>query len=258
MENLLYEVQGTTGILTVHRPLALNALNRDVLTEMKAFLTGQVYEDEIRALIVTGSGEKAFIAGADIKQMQAMNHMQMMALCDLGQEVSLLLETIDLVTIAAVNGFALGGGFEIALSCDLIYASEKAKVGLPEVSLGLIPGFGGTQRLLRTIGTHRAKELIFTGKMISAREGYEMDLINKVVPAEDLIKECLTVADAMAKNAPIAVTQAKRAINIGAGLSIVDGLEIEKQACVAAFATADRYEGMTAFLEKRKPEFRGE
>jgi enoyl-CoA hydratase len=258
MENLLYEVQGTTGILTVNRPKALNALNRDVLIEMKAFLTSTVYEDNIRALIVTGGGEKAFIAGADIKQMQAMNHMEMMALCDLGQEVSLLLEKIDVVTIAAVNGFALGGGLEIALSCDFMYASDKAKVGLPEVSLGLIPGFGGTQRLLRTIGTRRAKEMIFTGKIISAQEGYDMDLINKVVPAENLIEECLAVAAAAAKNAPIAVTQAKRAINTGAALSMVDGLEVEKQACVAAFATADRYEGMTAFLEKRKADFKGE
>jgi len=257
MENLLFEKQGATGILSVNRPKALNALNRAVLEEMRSFLTTSVYQEELRALILTGSGEKAFIAGADIKQMQAMTHMEMLALCDLGQQVSLLLETIDLVTIAAVNGFALGGGLEMALSCDFIIASENAKVGLPEVSLGLIPGFGGTQRLLRAIGTRRAKEMVFTGKMISAQEGYEIGLINKVVTAEALIPECQAVSQAAEKNAPLAVTQAKRAINTGASLSMADGLEVEKQACVAAFATADRLEGMTAFLEKRKAEFKG-
>ncbi len=257
MENLLYEKKGTTGILSVNRPKALNALNGAVLEEMRAWLTTVLPGENLKALILTGTGEKAFIAGADIKQMQAMTHIEMLALCDLGQHVSLLLENSDLVTIAAVNGFALGGGLEMALSCDFIYASENARVGLPEVSLGLIPGFGGTQRLLRTIGTRRAKELIFTGKMISAAEGYEIDLINKVVPADALISECLAVAEAAAKNAPFAVTQAKRAINTGASLSMVDGLEVEKQACVAAFATSDRLEGMTAFLEKRKAEFKG-
>ncbi len=257
MEQLLFEKRGNTGILTVNRPKALNALNRAVLEELDEFLSETIDGEHLRALVLTGSGEKAFIAGADIAEMRPMSHLDMLAFCDLGQRVTVLLETIDLVTIAAVNGYALGGGLEMALACDFIYASENAKLGVPEVSLGLIPGFGGTQRLTRAVGTRRAKELTFTGKMITAQEGLAMGLINKVVPAGQLIDACAEAALGAEKNGPIAVTQAKRAINMGASLSMADALELEKQCCVTSFATEDRLEGMTAFLEKRKAEFRG-
>ncbi len=257
MEHLLFEKRGTTGILTVNRPKALNALNRAVLEEMDTFLTETVDGEDLRALILTGAGEKAFIAGADIAEMQPMTHLDMMAFCDLGQRVTVLLETIDMITVAAVNGYALGGGLEMALACDFIYASENAKLGLPEVSLGLIPGFGGTQRLTRAVGTRRAKEMTFTGKMIGAEEGLQIGLVNKVVPGGQLIEAVLESLQAAEKNGPVAVAQAKRAINMGASLAMADALELEKQCCVASFATEDRLEGMTAFLEKRKAQFQG-
>ncbi len=257
MEHLTFEKRGNTGILTVNRPKALNALNRAVLEEMDTFLSETVDAEDLRALILTGAGDKAFIAGADIAEMKPMTHLDMMAFCDLGQRVTVLLETIDMVTIAAVNGYALGGGLEMALACDFIYASENARLGVPEVSLGLIPGFGGTQRLTRAVGMRRAKELTFTGRMILAQEALTMGLVNQVVSPTQLIAACLQVAEAAEKNAPVAVTQAKRAINMGASLAMADALELEKQCCVAAFATEDRLEGMTAFLEKRKAAFRG-
>ncbi len=256
MENLLFEKKERVGILTINRPQALNALNRAVLEEMDAFLAGTLPGEEVRVLILTGTGEKAFVAGADIREMQDLDHMGMLAFCDLGQRVCRRLEVMDVVTIAAVNGFALGGGLELALGCDFIYASKNAKLGLPEVSLGLIPGFGGGPRLARAVGGRRAKEMILTGKPIRAEEAAAIGLVNKVVEPEELLDECLKVAKQILKNGFTAITQVKRSINYGAGMSLPDALELEKQACSVSFATADRAEGMAAFAEKRKPDFK--
>ena len=255
MEFLEYKQTDNIGLLTFNREKALNALNRELLQELNDFLRNTLPKNNCRVLILTGAGEKAFIAGADIKQMKEIDHTEMIKFCDLGQDTSLLLETIDVVTIAAVNGFALGGGLEIALSCDFIYASENAKLGLPEVSLGLIPGFGGTQRLTRAIGARMAKELIMTGRMISADDALSLRLVNHVLPADDLLNSCRKTAEQILKNSFLAVLQAKRAINSGASLSMHDALELEKQCCAASFASDDRLEGMTAFIEKRPPRF---
>jgi enoyl-CoA hydratase len=255
VEHLKFEQTNQTGLLTINREKALNALNRDLLLELEDFLQNTLPQQDTRVLIITGAGEKAFIAGADIKQMQNLNHFEMLKFCDLGQKVGILLETIDVVTIAAVNGYALGGGLEIALSCDFIYASENAKLGLPEVSLGLIPGFGGTQRLLRAVGTRQAKELVMTGNQISASESLDLGLVNKVFPQNELIENCYKTADRIHKNAFTAVSQSKRSINNGNALSMRDALELEKQCCAVCFASDDRLEGMTAFVEKRLAQF---
>jgi enoyl-CoA hydratase len=255
MEFLKFEKKGPVGLLRINREEVLNALNQGLLEEMKAFLTTTVFEEEIRVLILTGEGPKAFIAGADIKQMKDMGHMEMLKFCDLGQGVSSLLETIDVVTIAAVNGFALGGGLEIALACDFIIASDNAKLGLPEVTLGLIPGFGGTQRLTRAVGTRMAKEMVMSADMISADEAKSIGLVNHVHPQDELIDRCFEMAEKILNNAFSAVTQAKRAINHGQSLSLQDALEMEKQCCAVSFASDNRLEGMTAFLEKRPAKF---
>ena len=255
MEHLKFEQTNQTGLLTINREQALNALNHDLLLELEDFLQNTLPQQDTRVLIITGAGAKAFIAGADIKQMQKLNHFEMLKFCDLGQKISILLESIDVVTIAAVNGYALGGGLEIALACDFIYASENAKLGLPEVSLGLIPGFGGPQRLLRAVGTRRAKELVMTGNQINAVEALNIGLVNKVMPLNELMDNCYKTANRIHKNAFSAVTQAKRSINNGSALSIRDALELEKQCCAVCFASVDRLEGMTAFIEKRAAQF---
>lgn len=254
MENLLYEKRDKIGILSINRPNALNALNYEVLRELETFFDGDEIRD-IKVLIFTGSGEKAFIAGADIKEMNSLSNVEMLHFSDLGQKVTRLIETIDIVTIAAVNGFALGGGLEMALACDFIYASDNAKVGQPEVTLGVIPGFGGTQRLSRAVGERIAKEMIYTGKVISAKEAKDLGIVNKVVEQKDLMEEVQKVAGKIINNGFFAVTQAKRAINSGYNLTITEALELEKQMFALSASTDECTEGMSAFIEKRKPNF---
>lgn len=256
MDYLLFEKIDRVGILTINRPKALNALNMQILLEMHQFLSQDILKEGIQVLIVTGAGEKAFIAGADIKAMNAMNSVQMYDFLTLGQKVTLLLERADFVTIAAVNGFALGGGLEMALACDFIYASAKAKLGLPEVTLGLIPGFGGTQRLARAVGTRKAKEMVFTGNFIRAGEAKALNLVNEVVEPEQLKDVCLEVAGKICGNSFFAVLEAKRSINLGYNISLPEALEMEKQMCTVSFTTDDRVEGMDAFINKRKPDFK--
>ena len=213
-ENIRLEKDGAVATLFIDRPKALNALNSKTLQEMEAAL-GSIGTD-VRVLIVTGGGEKAFVAGADIAEMAALSETQAQEFGALGHRVMAMLEALPIPTIAAVNGFALGGGCELALACDFIYASEKAKLGLPEVGLGVIPGFGGTQRLTRAVGRARAKELIFTGDRIDAAKAKELGLVLEVLPAEGLMAHCRSVAEKMLKNGPLAIAKAKRVIEEGA------------------------------------------
>ncbi len=197
MPNFIYEKRGSVGIFKINRPEVLNALNKKLLEEFLLFLDLIPRTQQIKALILTGEGEKAFIAGADIKEMQGMDFLQMKQFCELGQKVTLALENAPFLTVAAVNGYALGGGLEMALACDFIYASKTAKVGLPEVSLGIIPGFGGTQRLARAIGTRLAKEMIMSGKVISAEEAQKLGIINHLSEPQDLLKDCFQIIESI-------------------------------------------------------------
>lgn len=257
MEFVRLDIDGAVAVLTIDRPKALNALNRQVLEEMEEAIARVSHDAALRALIVTGGGEKAFVAGADIGEMQSYTTAQALLFAQLGHRVLGALEALHVPTIAAVNGFALGGGCELALSCDLVYASEKAKLGLPEVTLAVIPGFGGTQRLTRLLGKARAKELIFTGEMIDAAKAKEIGLVLEVLPPADLLPHCKKVAATIAKRGPLAVAQAKRVIEHGADLPLKDACELERQAFALLFGTADQREGMKAFLEKRPAEFKG-
>lgn len=250
--NLEFQQEGHVGILKINRPKALNALNKEVLCELRNFL---LQPPSIRALILTGEGEKAFIAGADIVSMQSMTPPEMYEFCNLGQEVTQLLEQAPFIVIAAVNGYALGGGLEMALACDFIYASSQAKLGLPEVSLGLIPGFGGTQRLARAVGPRRAKEIMMTGRPLNADEALSIGLVNRICEPEQLLSDCRETLSYVLKNSFSAVQKAKRAVECGVEMGMDEALELEKNLCALCFSHADQKEGMTAFVEKRKPQF---
>jgi enoyl-CoA hydratase len=258
-ETLSYEKQSEfIGLLKISRPKALNALNAQVLDELGEALT-QIEEDRsLRCLILTGDGEKAFIAGADIKEMAGMEPAQALEFAKKGQSLTRRLEKLRMPVIAAVNGFALGGGTEFAISCDFIIASENARFGLPEVSLGIIPGFGGTQRLARFVGLPRAREMIYTGNHYSAEQAKTFGLANEVVPQSELLEAALKFAKDICKRGPVAVAVAKRAANEGYDKDIDGGLEIEREVFGELFVTKDQVEGTTAFVEKRKPEFKGE
>jgi enoyl-CoA hydratase len=256
MDFVKLEIDGAVAVITIDRPKALNALNRQVLGEL-ADSVGQVAANRaLRALLVTGGGEKAFVAGADIAEMANFSNAEAQGFCELGHRVFDSLEALHIPVIAAVNGFALGGGCELALACDFIYASEKAKFGLPEVTLAVIPGFGGTQRLTRLVGRARAKELIFSGDMIDAARAKEIGLALEVLPAGELLSHAKKVALTIAKRGPLAVAQAKRVIEAGADLPLKDGNAIERDGFMRLFATADQKEGMAAFLAKRPAEFK--
>jgi enoyl-CoA hydratase len=252
MENLMYEKRGYVGILTVNRPDALNALNIDVLNEMLMFLHSVPKRDELKALVLTGAGEKAFIAGADVKTMLSMDHFQMLEFCSLGQTVSKALETAPCTTIAAVFGYTLGGGLEMALACDFIYAAQSAKMGLPEINLAIIPGFGGTQRLSRVVGTRFAKEMILTGKTLSASEAYEIGLVNRICNDEELLKNALETAEQIAKHSLFAISQAKQAINSGYSLAMSEALELEKNLCALCFSTPECLVALSGFVNRHK------
>jgi enoyl-CoA hydratase len=250
-------IDGTTAVVTIDRPKALNALNSATLEQLEEAFGKVAAQPEIRGLIVTGAGEKAFVAGADIAEMMDLNIEQALAFAARGHRVFDALERLACPTLAAVNGFALGGGCELALACDLIYASDNAKFGLPEVSLGVIPGFGGTQRLTRLVGRARAKELIFTGDMVDAARAKAIGLALDVVPAAQLLAHCQAVIGRIAKKGPLAVARAKRVIAQGADLTLAAGNQVEREAFADLFNSADRKEGMTAFLAKRPAVFRG-
>jgi len=255
-ETIKYEVIEAIGTITINRPDVLNALNMQVLKDLLAAI-GEVAADEnVRVLILTGAG-RAFIAGADIAQMKDLGTREGLAFSDLGHAVLTGLEALNKPVIAAVNGFALGGGTEVTLGCDFIYASKKAKFGQPEVSLGIIPGFGGTQRLARTVGVNKARELIYTGEIIDADEAKRIGLVAEVYEPEELMEKVTQKANLLMSKGPAAISTAKRVINKGVDLSLDAALELEKQAFSALFGSADQKEGMDAFLGKRKADFQG-
>lgn len=254
-ENIRLEKEGGIATLTVDRPKALNALNTKTFHEMDDALRS--LGPDVRALIVTGGGDKAFVAGADIAEMATITAAQAREFSALGHHVFHALESLPIPTIAAVNGFALGGGLELAMGCDLIYASEKAKLGLPEVTLAVIPGFGGTQRLARLVGRSRAKELLFTADRIDAAKAKEIGLVLEVLPADKLMEHCRAVAAKILKNGPLAVAQAKRVVETGADLPLRAANDLENQAFAVLFGSEDQREGMKAFLEKRPATFTG-
>ena len=257
-QNLRLEVQDSIAEITIDRPKALNALNTPTLTELEQALQAVAADAGVRAVIVTGAGEKAFVAGADISEMAPLQPEGARKFAALGHRVFLALESLPQPTIAAVNGFALGGGCELALACDLIYASEKAKLGQPEVNLGVIPGFGGTQRLTRLVGKARAKELIFSGEMIDASKAKEIGLVLEVLAPDRLLPHCREMARRIASRGPLAVAQAKRVIEYGADADLRSATELERQAFGLLFGTEDQKEGMRAFAAKRPPSFKGE
>lgn len=254
-ENLKYEVTSSIATVTINRPQALNALNMDVLTELYDVFTKIEADEAVKAVILTGEG-KAFVAGADIAQMHKLNAIEGRQMMILGHKVMNLIESIEKPVIAAVNGFALGGGCELAMACDIRIASEKAKFGQPEVGLGIIPGFGGTQRLARLVGKGMAKYLIMTAELISANEAYRIGLVEKLSVPEELITEAEKIAQTIAAKAPIAIATAKTAINNGYDMDMKSASKFEIETFTAAFSSDDKTEGMAAFLEKRTPEFK--
>lgn len=256
-KNLLVDVAENIATIAFNRPKALNAMNLETARELKNAIVKCIEDDGIRALILTGSGDKAFVAGADIGSMKNHEPSSALPFMELGHEVLRLIETMSLPSIAAVNGFALGGGSEIALSCDIRFASENARFGLPEILLGIIPGWGGTQRLSRIIGMGRAKELILGGGQIDAKRAYEIGLVNRLYPSDQLMEETRKFAQGLAALPAFAVKMAKHAMNYGADLPLDNATRLEMECCAQCFSTKDQKEGMNAFLEKRKPNFIG-
>lgn len=255
MEDLIFE-KAEIGFLTINRPKALNALNRQVVENLAKVLRDIRHDPAVRVLIITGAGDRAFVAGADIAAMAEMTAVEGLEFSRLGHRVMQTLEDLPIPVIAAVNGFALGGGLELAMACDLIIASEKARFGQPEINLALIPGFGGTQRLPHRIGHARARELIMTGDMIDAKAALEWGLVNRLVaPPEELIAEARNLAARLAGKSAIALRQAKAALRASFTMEEDAGLRFEQSAFGLVFASADRVEGTKAFVEKRDPKW---
>lgn len=256
-QNLLLEKKNRTAVITINRPDKLNALNRQTLEELNSLFDELKNDEEVGVIIITGSGEKAFVAGADIKELNKADVTKGTEFAEFGQAVFSKIENISKPVIAAVNGFALGGGCELAMACNFRLASENAKFGQPEVNLGVIPGYGGTQRLSRIVGTGRAAELILTGDMISADEAEKIGLVNHVYPQSVLIEKALEVADKINSKGQFAVQMSVKAIAASDELSEKDGLAYEASLFGLCCGTEDFKEGTSAFLEKRKPNFTG-
>jgi enoyl-CoA hydratase len=257
LENIRFRVEDGVGVATVDRPKALNALDARTVADL-AELAEQVRGDPaVRALVLTGAGDKAFVAGADISQMAGMGPLEARRFAEAGQRALQALEELPLVTVAAVNGFALGGGCELAMACDLVYASERARFGQPEVNLGIIPGFAGTQRLPRRVGPQRALEMILTGDMADAASAKAWGLVLEVLPPEKLLPHAISQARKIAAKGPAAVAAAKRVMRATAAAALPAGQLVEAEAFAALFATEDGKEGLRAFLEKRPAAFRG-
>jgi enoyl-CoA hydratase len=257
-ETLILEKMDSISVIKINRPKALNAINQKVVEEMNRALDEIEKDTSIKVLIVTGEGEKAFVAGADIAYMVNLSPIQARAFSRAGQELLFRLESLPIPVIACVNGYALGGGTELAMACDFIYASENARFGQPEINLGIIPGFGGTQRLSRLVGKAMAKELCMSGVQITAQEAKEIGLVNKVFPKEALWEETLKTAKVLATKGKVALRAIKRCIDRGYDVDLRDGCYYEAESFATCFSSPDAKEGLTAFLEKRTPEFKGE
>ena len=255
--NIVVQVKEGIATITFNRPEILNALNEEALKEFSNALDEIHANEDIRVLILTGAGEKSFIAGADIKQFLTFNTLKAKLFSEMGRVLMNKLQELPIPVIAAVNGFALGGGCEVAMACDFIYASENAMFGLPEITLGIIPGFGGTQRLPRLVGVSMAKELIFTGKMIPAEEAKNMGLANKVCSQEQLMDDVIKTAKSIASKGKVSLRAAKQAINNGINVDLTTGCRMEIDAFALCFTSPDVKEGASAFLEKRTPDFKG-
>ena len=254
-ENIIFEKKDGIGYVTVNRPEALNALNDSVIEELDSVFRAIDRDDEVRVVIITGAG-RAFVAGADIAQMSRLDGSEGRVMSMRGQKVMEFIEFMDKPVIAAVNGFALGGGNELSMACDIRIASETAKFGQPEVNLGIIPGYGGTQRLPRLVGRGMAKKLIYSAEIIDAEEAYRIGLVDEIVPADQLMDTAAKLAETIASKAPIAVKLAKAAINNGMNTDLKTGVQFEAEAYTSTFVSEDRVEGMKAFVEKRPAEFK--
>lgn len=256
-KNIIFKIEEQIATITFNRPEVLNALNEASLKEFSHAIDNVAEDGDIRVLILTGAGDKSFVAGADIREFLTFNALKAKLFSEMGHDIVNKLQEMSLPVIAAVNGFALGGGCEVVLACDFIYASENAMFGLPEINLGIIPGFGGTQRLPRLIGKNRAKEMIFTGKMIPAAEAQAMGLVNKVCAQDQLMDEVLNVAKIIVAKGKVSLRAAKQAINTGMDVDLKTGCRIEIDAFAICLASLDAKEGTQAFLEKREADFKG-
>lgn len=256
-ENVILDKEDDLATLYINRPKAMNALNKETLLDIKAVIEDLKDDSSVNVLIITGIGEKAFVAGADIAYMQNMNVSESRSFSQLGQDVFRMIETMEKPVIAAINGFALGGGCELAMACDIRLCADHALFGQPEVGLGVTPGYGGTQRLARLIGEGRAKELIFTANTIKADEAYRVGLVNHVYPAAELMEQAKKLAQKIARQAPRAVGYSKTATGKGLQVDIDTAIHMESDLFGMCFATEDQKEGMKAFIEKRKPAFKG-
>ncbi len=257
-ETLLVERDGALVTVTLNRPRQLNALSQVMVRELDGLAADLEGDRAARVVIFTGAGDRAFLAGADIGEFQGLTPVEALGFGQRIQRLYSRIEALPQITIAAVNGFALGGGCELTQCCDLVLAAESARFGQPEVNLGVTPGAGGTQRLARVVGMHRAKELNLLGEMIDAAEAHRIGLANRVVPADRLMAETRALAEKLAAKAPITLRLIKEAMNEGYDLDLPKGLALEAKAWAIAFSTADKREGVTAFIEKRKPAFTGE
>lgn len=255
--NLLVKNMNGVAIVTINRPNVLNALDNTTIKELDRLCDQLAHDDAIKVIIITGSGEKAFAAGADIAQMQSLTAMEGRTYSKDGQAAFNKLENLPQPVIAAINGFALGGGCELAMACDIRIASGKAKFGQPEVSLGITAGFGGTQRLARLVGKGRAIELLYTGEIIDAEEAYRIGLVNKVVAPEELMDSAMSMAKKIMSRSSVAVQLSKAAVNEGLDTDLQTGVAYEAEVFALCFSTHDQKEGMAAFQEKRKPIFIG-
>ncbi|NOX88287.1 MAG: enoyl-CoA hydratase [Calditrichaeota bacterium] len=256
-QNLLVEIEGAIGVVTINRPDKLNALNRRTLEELSSLLSDLQADENIKGILLTGSGEKAFVAGADLKEIKDLNGESAIRFARFGQELFDRIENFPKPVIALVNGFALGGGCELAMACHIRIASENARFGQPEINLGIIPGYGGTQRLARLIGKGRALEILLTGDMIDARRALEIGLVNRVVPAEKLMDQGKALLGKIIDKGAIAVQSIFQAVNQGLNQTLDQGLHLEAFLFGRVCATKDKDEGISAFFEKRKPQFKG-
>jgi enoyl-CoA hydratase/carnithine racemase len=249
------DVEPPMALVTIDRPEALNAIDEIVLIQLDVAFAALDVDPAVRVVIVTGAGDKAFVAGGDIAAMQRMSVAEGERFARHGHDVMLRIERSSKVVVAAINGYALGGGLELALACDIRIASDRAQLGLPETTIGLFPGWGGTQRLLRTVGIGRAKELVFTGRRVGAEEALAVGLVERVVPHGELLASARALGSEIAANSPSAVPQAKKAMNHGAQMSLDQALAMEVEAWLVNFATPNRREGLLSFLEKRRPSY---